>query len=292
MSRIARVVAIAAVGVLLAGCTTTPTDDGTLKVVASTNVYGDIAHAIGGAAITVTSLIFSPAQDPHSFEASVRDQLAVAHADVIVANGGGYDPFVETLVEASGSSATVVTATDVVGLADDANEHVWYSLTDVDLIASRLAETFAALDPAGAAAYQSNYEAFAGGIRMLTDRAAALAETTAGAGVAVTELVPLYLLESAGLVNRTPPAFTTAIEEGNDVSPSALLATLALFDDERVTLLAYNEQTAGVETQRVLAAAETAGIPVVYFTETLPDGLDYLGWMSANLTAIEAAVTQ
>ncbi|MDP3207921.1 MAG: ABC transporter substrate-binding protein, partial [Rhodoglobus sp.] len=131
-----------------------------------------------------------------------------------------------------------------------------------------------------------------GGIRMLLDRASSLAATTAGAGVAVTELVPLYLLESAGFINRTPAEFSAAIEEGNDVSPSALLGTLALFDDHTVALLAYNEQTAGVETERVLGAAEAAGIPVVYFTETLPEGLDYIAWMSANLAEIESAVTR
>ncbi len=281
-----------AVGVLLAGCTSTPAvDDGTLSVVASTNVYGDIAHAIGGAAITVTSLISSAAQDPHSFEASARDQLSVAHADVIVANGGGYDTFVDTLVAASDTAATVVTATEVVGLADGANEHVWYSLSDMDRLASRLADTFAELDPSGAAAYHSNYEAFADGIRMLTDRATAIAAITDGAGVAVTEPVPLYLLEAAGLTNLTPPEFTEAIEEGNDVSPLALLETLALFDSQTVALLAYNDQTASVETERVRVAAEAVGVPVVLFTETLPDGLDYVGWMSANLAAIEAAVT-
>ncbi len=289
---VAAAAAAAAVGVLLAGCSTpTPVDDGTLRVVASTDVYGNIAQAIGGGAITVTSLISSPAQDPHSFEASARDQLAVAQADVIVANGGGYDPFVDALIAASGTSATVVTATDVVGLPEAANEHIWYSPADMNLVAASLADTFGALDPAGAAAYLSNYETFADGIRSLTDRATALAGLTQGAGVVVTEPVPLYLLEAAGLVNRTPAEFTDAIEAGDDVPPSALLETLTLFEGGDIALLAYNSQTASGETERVRAAAEAAGVPVVDFTETLPDGLDYIGWMSANLDAVEAAVT-
>ncbi|MEQ1737694.1 MAG: zinc ABC transporter substrate-binding protein, partial [Rhodoglobus sp.] len=267
-------VAATIVALALAGCASAPAvDDGTLQVVASTNVYGDIAHAIGGAAVTVTSLISSAAQDPHSFEASARDQLSVAHADVIVANGGGYDPFVETLVAASGTSAVVVVATDVVGMAEGANEHIWYSLSDMDRVASQLADTFSELDPAHSAAYQSNYEVFADGIRMLTDRASALTVIANGAGVVITEPVPLYLLEASGLRNLTPVAFTEAIEEGGDVPPSALLQTLALFDDAEVAVLAYNEQTASRETQRVLASAEAGDVPVAYFTETLPDGL-------------------
>ena len=85
-------------GIALAGCATAavPSDqNGRIAVVASTSVYGDIARAIGGDAITVRSLITDAAQDPHSFEASAQDQLAVAKADVVIENGGGYDDFVE-----------------------------------------------------------------------------------------------------------------------------------------------------------------------------------------------------
>ena len=61
--------------------------------------------------------------------------------------------------------------------------------------------------------------------------------------------------------------------------------------DGAVALVAYNEQTAGPETERVRAAAEAAGIPVVSFTETLPDGADYLSWMTDNLEAVASALT-
>jgi zinc/manganese transport system substrate-binding protein len=57
-----------------------------------------------------------------------------------------------------------------------------------------------------------------------------------------------------------------------------------------VALLAYNEQTTSPETEQVLEAAQSAGVPVVSLTETLPPGADYLGWMAANLAAIEAAL--
>ena len=74
-SRILPSVGIAAGTVLvLAGCgsaATEPADsDDTITVVASTNVYGQIAEQIGGDAVTVTSIIDSSAQDPHEYEAS------------------------------------------------------------------------------------------------------------------------------------------------------------------------------------------------------------------------------
>ena len=304
----------------LAGCAApSPTvDDGTLKVVASTNVYGSIAEAIGGEHVTVTSIISSAAQDPHSYEASAQDQLALSKADLVIENGGGYDPFIDTLLEAASSDAPVLTASEASGLldedhahgeedadggeADDAaheiedghdhiegfNEHVWYSPHGVSHVAEELARQLSELDPDNAADYTANLEAFSVQIEALETAAEAL--ETDGLGVAITEPVPLYLLEAAGLENRTPEAFSEAIEEGTDVAPATLRDTLAIIDSGDVALLAYNAQTASSETEELRAAAEEAGIPVVEFTETLPDGTDYVSWMTDNLNAIAAAL--
>ena len=87
-------------------------DDGRITVVASTSVYGQIAEEIGGDLVDVTSIVSSTSQDPHSFEPSAQDQLAVRHADLVIENGGGYDAFIDALLEASGSTAPVLTAVE------------------------------------------------------------------------------------------------------------------------------------------------------------------------------------
>ena len=78
-----------------------------ITIVASTNVWGDIAKSIGGDRVQVVSIIENFAQDPHSYEASARDQLAVNDADLIVANGGGYDPFIDALAKSAGNKDIV-----------------------------------------------------------------------------------------------------------------------------------------------------------------------------------------
>ena len=98
------------------------------------------------------------------------------------------------------------------------------------------------------------------------------------------------MLEAVGLKNLTPSDFTQAVEEGSDVPPLALDDTVALFTNGSVRVLAYNVQTASAETEQVRSAAEAAGIPVVPFTETLPEGADYISWMSDNLDALSAAL--
>lgn len=290
-SRFALATASALIAVGLAGCAPTPgASDERLQIVASTDVYGDIAGQIAGDGADVTSIITSPAQDPHSYEASAQDQLAIADADLVIQNGGGYDGFVGTLLDASADDGVaVLDAVEISGLAPDEegfNEHIWYSFEAMDALALELADQLGDLDTANAGAYRANYEDFAAGLAALEGRARELREGFEGNGVAVTEPVPVYLLAELGLDDLTPAEFSEAIEEGADVPPLALDDTLRLFATGRVVLLAYNEQTAGLETEQVRAAAEEAGIPVVSFAETLPDGADYLSWMTDNLESV------
>ena len=282
----ARIAILAIAALALAGCAATPTaDDGTVNVVASTNVYGSITSALGGDLVTVTSLIDSAAQDPHSFEASAQNQLAIAKADLVIENGGGYDDFVDTLLDASSTTAVVINAADVVNLPEGTNEHLWYSFSDIQTVATTIADQLSALDAANAETYAANLADFTGQVSALADQVAGLGD---GKTAAITEPVPLYLLEQAGFENATPDEFSEAIEEGTDVPPAVLADTLDGIGS--VALLAYNSQTASPETEQVRAAAEANEIPVVEFTETMPDGADYVSWMTDNVSAISAAV--
>lgn len=289
----------AATALLLAGCSAgpsgTPDSGSTVSVVASTNVYGDIASTIGGSAVKVTSLISNPAQDPHSFEASARNQLELSQADVVIENGGGYDDFMGTMLKASNNdNAAVLNVVAISGKKPDANgdlnEHVWYDLSTVQKLTVQLVAELSKADPSQAATFAANGTAFAAKLTALQAREAALAVKHKGEGVAITEPVPLYMLDSIGLVNKTPEAFSHAIEEGTDVSPEVLKQTVDLFSNGSVKLLAYNSQTSGPETDRVLAAARAGKVAVVPVTETLPAGLTFIGWMSDNLDAITKAL--
>ncbi|SDG97648.1 zinc/manganese transport system substrate-binding protein [Leifsonia sp. 98AMF] len=289
----------AAIALTLAGCSSSSSagsDDSTVRVVASTDVYGDIATTIGGDAVHVTSLMTDPAQDPHSFEASAQNQLAVSKADVVIENGGGYDDYMQNLVKgATNSGVKVLNVVDLSGkkpVDGELNEHVWYDFPTVQKFADALTAALSAADPSQKATFERNASAFGEKLSALEATEAQLKSTYAGEGVAITEPVPLYLLDAIGLVNKTPEKFSEAIEEENDVSPIVLKDTLQLFSGHQVKLLAYNEQTTGAETEKVLAAAKAAGIPVVPVTETLPEGMHYIGWMSGNLDAVKGALAK
>ncbi|GAA2007962.1 zinc/manganese transport system substrate-binding protein [Nakamurella flavida] len=264
---------------------------GTVQVVASTNVWGDVAEQIGGTHVDVLSLISDPSADPHSYEANAQNQLALSKAALVVENGGGYDDFVDTMMASSGGNATVVNAVEVAGYSgDELNEHVWYDFPTVQKVAAAIADDLAAADPAHAAEYRANATAFSGKVDALIAQEQQIKATHDGAPVAITEPVPVYMLDASGLDDLTPDAFAEAIEQETDVPADVLQQTLALFADKKVDALVYNSQTSGPQTEAVLQAAKDNGIAVVPVTETLPAGQDYLGWMGSNLTALDTAL--
>lgn len=291
---------------LLAGCgsssdsgsdgsaSQSPAASSVIPVVASTNVYGDIVEQIGGAKVDVTSLISDPAQDPHSYEANTQNQLTLSKAKVVIENGGGYDDFVDRMLKSSDSSAQVINAVKISGKTapkgGELNEHVWYDFPTVAKIADSIATALGKADPSGAATFTRNAETFKAKLLPLEAKEAQIKKEHGGEGVAITEPVPLYMLDASGLVNKTPAEFSEAIEEGDDVSAQTLQATLTLFSGKHVKALVYNAQTSGPQTEKAEAAAKAAAVPVVPVTETLPEGKDYLGWMTANVDALASAL--
>ncbi len=290
-----------------------PESGDSLAVVASTDVYGSIARHVGGDRIRVTSIISGPTQDPHSYEATVRDKLAVSEADVVVFNGGGYDGFMEKLADSVDIPADrVISAVDVSELdresgedlhgSEDSqqdedlhdhgtfNEHVWYDLHSMTLLIAEIARALGEVDPGGAVEFDRNAENITASLNALDEDLVTLAQKVHGASVAVTEPVPLYLLERAGFENRTPAAYTEALEEGTDVSLVAMRNMERLVEQKQIAFLAYNRQTESQQTEAIRDVAEEAGVPIVNFTETLPEDQDYVDWMERNVEAVTQAV--
>ncbi len=266
-----------------------------VAVVASTNVYGSIAAAVGGDQVAVTSIIDEPDKDPHEYEADAQNQLALSKAQVVIENGGGYDDFVDTMLKASSAKATVINVANLSGYNQkpaegEFNEHMWYDFPTVAKLVTQLTTDLSAANPAGAETFKANAAAFTTKLTALETSQADIKKAHAGDGVAITEPVPLYLLNAAGLKNLTPDEFSEAIEEDTDVPPAVLKETVGLFEKKSVKLLAYNEQTTGPQTETVLAAAKKNDVAVVPVTETLPEGKDYLTWMQDNISAVSQAL--
>jgi zinc/manganese transport system substrate-binding protein len=293
------VVAVAAaVSLLLGGCaggTAVANEgrasDGRIAVVASTDVWGSVVQEIGAGRVQVTSIIDNPSKDPHEYQATVRDRLAVSRAAVLVANGGGYDDFFGRLTAGTGGALIdVASLSGRDASAPGFNEHLWYDVPTVDRFADAVSAVLQRKDPAHRAGLRAALARFHAATAELAGEEAAVRRVAHGRGVAITEPVPLYVTAACGLVDRTPAGFASAVEEGRDAPPSVLRTQLRLLQDRRVAVLALNVQTEEPMTDLVVSVARAAGVPVVGFRETLPAGTGYLAMFHAELAALRSAV--
>ncbi|MCW2134357.1 Zinc-uptake complex component A, substrate-binding [Arthrobacter sp. VKM Ac-2550] len=174
--------------------------------------------------------------------------------------------------------------------AEQADEHVWYSLPAVSRIADEIAAQLAELDPENASTYESNAAAFTDDLGALEGRMADLRKEHEGSAIAATAPLAEHLLTDIGLVDKTPEGFIAAIEAGNDAPPAELKETQDLLASGNVVLLAYNSQVEGPQSESLKSMANETGVPVVDFTETLPEDVSYVEWMSGNIDKLEAAL--
>jgi zinc/manganese transport system substrate-binding protein len=262
-----------------------------LRVVAAETVYGDLAQQLGGDAVSVVSILNNPAQDPHLFEADASTARAVAGAGLVIYNGAGYDPWMAKLLSATGGGdRTIVLVADVVHVAQGANPHLWYDPVMMSALAKAVVGDLSARDPGNAQVYAGHLGDFDWSMTALTDRIAALKAKYAGTPVTATEPVFDYMARAIGLEVRNP-VFQLAVM--NDTEPSA--RDVAAFEDDlrqhKVKVLLYNIQATGTVTQRMQHIAEGAHIQVVGVSEVEPQGMRYQEWMSAQLDALDKALS-
>ena len=282
-------IALALTAVLaLSGCASpTEPDSGKFQIVASTNVWGDIAKSVGGDLVEVTSIIDDANKDPHSYEATARDQLAVEKADLIIANGGGYDDFIEKLSEAAGNKNMFRVSSAVTAVAWQENEHLWYSISAVGEASYALAETLGALDPNNSAAYLTNADKLVEGLTGIAAIYGEVRKLTEGYTYFGTEPLAVWLMEDLGFVNKTPDEFSEAIENETDVPPSVMKESLDLIKNGEVKYLVINAQTQNSQVQQIVDAARDAGVRAVMLSEVLPAGTTYVEWMGNNLITLD-----
>ncbi|HEY0450541.1 metal ABC transporter solute-binding protein, Zn/Mn family [Actinophytocola sp.] len=266
---------------------------GKITVIASTNVWGSVAQAVGGDAVSVRSLINDASSDPHAHPDNPEEATALAGADLAVYNGGGYDDFFTKLVQATGTKARQVDAFKVSGYAEGENEHVWYDPPTVKKVADKIADELGAIDAAKKATFADNAAALSAKVDTIAGQAAQIGKDHPGAKVVATEPVAHYLLNAAGLTDVTPPKFSEAIEQETDPSVAVVAETTQLISGKQVAVLVNNAQTETPITNSLSDAAAKAGIPVVQVTETLPQGVTgYVEWMTKQLDTLAGALSK
>jgi zinc/manganese transport system substrate-binding protein len=188
MSRLIRLAA--ALSVITFSATALPAAAEPLKVVASFSIIGDFAKNVGGDRIALTTLV-GPNGDAHVYEPKPADAAVMTEADVVLVNGLHFEGFLQRLVEASATKATVVELTkgiEPIATTEEEHEseahaaeadeeaheaeaghdhgafdpHAFQSIANAKIYVKNIADTFCTADAAGCDAYKANAETYTG----------------------------------------------------------------------------------------------------------------------------------
>lgn len=285
-------------------------EGGLLRVVATTNIVGDVVGEVGGEWIDLTVLL-PPGSNPHAYQPTPRDVSTVSEADVIFANGLKLETFLEDILASAGGEAEVVIVSEGVDVRDfnegheegeedhghdheltNPDPHVWFDPRNVITWTENIQSALVALDPAHSGYYRERAEAYREQLRELD---AWIADQTAKIPEENRELVTDhtafgYFAERYGFeqIGAVIPAPTT------EAQPSGKqLAQL----EEKIQTYDVQAIFVGKDFDPALSArvAEDTGVQLVslHFGSLTPPGGEaptYLAYMRENVSAIVNAL--
>jgi ABC-type Zn uptake system ZnuABC Zn-binding protein ZnuA len=146
-----------------------------LRVVATTNIVGDVVGQVGGDRIELTTLM-AIGIDPHSYVPNPADTASIHSAHVVFANGAGLEADLDEMFETAGGEAAQIRLSQGLehrlaeGTDEDAgaehdheediDPHLWFDVQNVIHWVETIEAALAALDPSNAGAYRANADAY------------------------------------------------------------------------------------------------------------------------------------
>jgi ABC-type Zn uptake system ZnuABC Zn-binding protein ZnuA len=282
------------VSLLLAVILTSCSGGATPDVLTTTTILADVARNVAGDLLTVGSLLPTGA-DPHSYQPVPQDATKIDQSKVLIVHGGGYESFLDALLENGGGPDKLIeVSTGVRFLSNDqeTDPHVWLDPNNVIVYVDNIREGLTQYDPDGAEVYQANASAY---IDQLTELDAwingQVAQIEPQRRVLVTNHESLgYFAERYGfiVVGAVTPSFSS------NAAPSAqqiadLIEQIKLYEAPAIFLDASDDPDLAKQI-----AAET-GVKVIsdLHLESLTDGgpaATYIDMMKDNVTKIVQAL--
>ncbi|BAX71622.1 metal ABC transporter solute-binding protein [Leuconostoc mesenteroides] len=261
-----------------------------ITIVASTDFYAEIAKTVVGEHGTATAIIKDANVSPEDYEPTTTVAKKVSGADIVLANGLGYDAWLNKLAKTSKNTKLIRVGEDVLNKKTGVNPHLWNDPETMSKTANYLATELGKKDPKNRDYYKKNAKKYVASLKPVNDLITKISKKADGQTVAQTEPVFEYMLDALGY-KIMDTDFSEAIEEGNDPSPATLAALKSAITNHKIAFFVNNTQTSSSTVSNLIDLAKKNDIPVVNVTETIPNGENYVSWKLKELKAIEK-VTQ
>lgn len=268
--------------------TSVPAPTGPINVVASLNQWGSLAAELGGDDVEVTSIVNSTNVDAHDFEPKTSDVAKLSKAQIIVANGAGYDSWA---TKSMTKTTNIVSAASVMGAVEGDNPHLWFSKDARSSMATAITDAYIKALPSKKKAFQKRLKAWQADEKSLETWASEFTKSHSNLTYAATEPVVYYLMADLGFKDQTPKGYTQSTASGGEPAPADLQSFQKLIEDKGVDVLVNNTQEASDATKMITGAAGRADVPVVDVSEQMPKDADTLNaWINQLINTIIDAV--
>ncbi|MFF7709374.1 metal ABC transporter solute-binding protein, Zn/Mn family [Pseudomonas sp. NPDC007930] len=267
-----------------------------VKVLTSFSILADMARQIGGEHIALTNIV-GPDSDAHTYETTPSDGRNVQQAALIVENGLDFEPWLDRLVTSTETHAKVIKASDGVQartMEEDGqtipDPHAWNSLANARVYADNILKGLDAVDPAHAADYQRNHDAYVAKIDALLKVAASTFNSLpAGNKRIVTSHDAFgYLGQAYGIQFIAPQGISTERE-----ATAADVAGLVRQIREQHIKAVFMENISDSRLLKQIAAESGARVGGTLYSDALAaEGLasTYLGFYRSNIETLGKAL--
>jgi zinc/manganese transport system substrate-binding protein len=274
-------------------------DTGRIQVVTSTRVWAEITELLASEWVEVVSLVPED-QNPESYVPSAQDIELLANAELVIANGGGYDDFLDEMVKDSSFSGTFLSLVEAnPDIEAGTDPHIWYDF-DLTLAASeQIVQAISELRPEAFEQVTTGFDFFTSEMANLRVRLEALRERALGFGFVASEPVANLMFAKAGFDDLTPGPLKSAILDRTDPTAASVAQAADLLSNQVADILVVNITATDAVTAELVAAAEAGNRPIIRVAQTgyldLGDGsgvqqLNYLDWMAWIIDQLQEAI--
>jgi zinc transport system substrate-binding protein len=308
-SAVIGVVVVGALGYYLVNIQPSAPSD-KLQVVTSFYPLYFLAREIGGGAADIRNITPAGAE-PHAYEPTPRDMIAIENADLLVINGAGFEPWGDAVLGGINRERTrvVVAGEGLATLTTAAHEeegeeegagheeagevvdpHVWLSPRLAQTIAERIRDGYIAADPAGEPRYRANADAVMGRLAELDAAFARDLQNCARREIITSHAAFGYIARDYGLEQVA----ISGLSPEEEPSPKQL-ADIAKFARDNNVKHIFFETLVSPKLSETIATEVGARTLVLNPLEGLTNadtesGKDYFSEMRQNLASLKTAL--
>ncbi len=242
------------------------------------------------------SLLVKNGVDLHSYQPSAKDIITISDCDVFLYVGGESDGWVKDALEAAPNKARV--EIDLLQVLDgdaEADEHVWLSLQNAEILCTYIEQALAALCPEQSEEYAANLNAYIEKLDALDGKYCQVVEGASTDTLVFGDRFPFgYLFRDYGLVCHA--AFTGCSAE-SEVSFDTVISLAQRLDTLRLGYILVSETSDQTLAQTIIENTTEKNQSILVLDsmqsvteEGMNTGVTYFSVMENNLDVLRTAL--